>query len=429
MKKRMENEIEVVFEDVQENEVNYLFKIIQKHPKLLLNYIPQKISFIDSIEDYTYFPNVFILLNYIAHSILSSTKKITLEDQEALYYQLLIAWYDEDEEYKKSSEEDQETIFFITAIEYYRNNLEGFLQYLKCPEDYKEELIEFLKNNTRVMVYNHLLEAFRSKINENDHSLEIIKSFQKNQEEVLEGFQKRDYTKIPLTKCSKEFIDVLFKDFLTEMDPKLEYLLLYEIAKMNGKIHWDDVNLEPEQIDSETIRSTNEMRLQSNGTIHDFRVLAHEFGHYLSNCSKNFVFAYSEFPAIFFEEEGNLYLKRKGFPSDEINRMRQSRINNLLKKYLIWMNIYHHMLYQEKIGNISEESSEEEIDRNTLNMISYGSKLLYTAPYLIGYYLTSKLEEREDRKAWMKNNLLRINTMTPQELENELKTKKIYEKE
>ena len=186
---------------------------------------------------------------------------------------------------------------------------------------------------------------------------------------------------IPVSKATKDEVDSLVREILTLVDPSLEWLNIYEEAKVNKKIiylnecneeekrllgtKWGDEILKHEDC-CITLNGETAVFLTYNGNIMDVCYTLHEFAHFVSKvksnnqkASRNIV----EFSSIFYELFALLVMHKKGYSSKELYSINNLRLLNTLSCCFAHSDIFSYMRTFLQEGIITEEKEIERIDR------------------------------------------------------------------
>lgn len=226
------------------------------------------------------------------------------------------------------------TTFFCDKKDY-----EEYHTYLSEQEKINQEKIfEWHKEKNRFALLNYL----------ESEQLKILKKyyFHNNKEEqyqelqemykfsLIETLDEESYTEEQIINypMSKETSILLVKEFLTEIDPSLTWLKEFYDLKKSDKLI-EDANDKRMKSKKEQSLNWKLFYTEESGwciytpwknTLEDTISLMHEFCHYIS-CkneisSQRTIFQLSEFPSLFFETLMCTFLKKKGYPSEEVDK-------------------------------------------------------------------------------------------------------------
>jgi hypothetical protein len=477
MEKIIIDNIEIKYQDKEK--LNKLLKIINNNT-FVKELLPKKLNLVTEEENYTYISSID---NYIDELL-----KTVFEDQELLetintdvfksriYYYYLISKYD-----KRHCFEDQllskgENYFLTLASLIYNDSLTKTINFAKNVDSKeKEELINLLKEDTRLDVLNYLLETFNKFILDLDS--DFINKIKEYYNSIIntyldENYLKEQYKDIDLTSDDKlshlslSNLNKYFEMFLEEID--ITWLNTYKEAIKNNKIIFEK--------SSNPI--TNNASYEYNGVVHmmynentyDFSTLAHEFAHYMSHSSPTSSFVLREFPSLFFEIEAANYLEKLGYSKEETTNIKLVRKTYLFNLFLYNSELTHYLIKYNTIGSLkiddfisvfknsqtiidnafddllkdilpetekikikdrakSFSNSDDKalyeanklIDSYIIKLISNGPDLLLSNTYLIGSYLTELIsqedvEDKIDKMLYITSNLSNLSVNNVQDL-------------
>lgn len=220
---------------------------------------------------------------------------------------------------------------------------------------------------------------------------------------------------VELSKMSSNMVIETVKEILTEIDPSLEWLHIYEKAISENKIIYIDllddskrllleemfgVDLKKDDINSCVFlnnKGIGNILLTYTGTISDVVVTMHEIVHYISRYKNEWqeeVPILREFSAIFYELYASKYLLRMNYSVEEIRKINHDRITDMAKLLDDANNLIKYLVMLMEHGKIEEEYDEEKnyskVDKCISDLIDNPYLLNDYYPYLIGNYLATK---------------------------------------
>lgn len=313
MNKILIGNIEILYDEYDDVEINRIREIILNNPILLADKCSVNINDFDS-----YFKR-------IATDIYSQNNEI-FSNKDWLPALYITSLSKNNPEYKNAIVKigeglSNEVLQGLIAYKYYegKDSLDDFVNYLMYRRD-TDKIMEWLYNNYRWDTKNYLIEVVCNGLKDFDSKFfnvlpDMIDDFsQRAVERLISNDSARQ---IDLPKISYDELDKLFCDFLYYIEAPQDWLNSYLELKEDGKIKFVDVG----QADSECVCDVDGTPLylviEDDGTIDVFYTLVHEFTHYISLKSGFVPFSILEFPSIFFEKIATRFLKGEGY-SDEV---------------------------------------------------------------------------------------------------------------
>ena len=346
-------------------------------------------------------------------------------------------------------------IYFWMAKEYFKEKgISSLVEHLKNPTN-KKDVISWFTDKMRYPTYEYLL-------NEQVKCLRSIDlEYLENINAIIEIFFKQMVSDLKhndlekddeLPDVSLEEIDTLFKEFLKVVKAPEEWLKLYQNLMNNGFICYKvpkDGKVSECYVDKD-----GHLKIMIYGKgLMAFKILCHEFGHYVSmyKGNKNTKPSISEFPSIFLEYLAIGFLKFKGYNDNILSNLEKKRMLNNFDIMCFTYSILNDMadLYKNKVDFISrkmakakkicegmkndvelkdkidcpkelnynpEETLNKEVDFATMLIIKNPTIILESYQYLLGTYLAKETIVRflEDASTLNKisefiNNLDNIN--------------------
>ena len=230
-------------------------------------------------------------------------EKYNINEEEAYRY---INLFVQNDSYLTSKEGREKLFNFADALFRYRL-LEDRVLYLSYDLD-KKDTKEYIKDNSEKL--NEIISEMYLKT------------------KVYENLEVKN-----LPKLSHEDLDKYFEEFLLLIDPDREFLNDYrQLLRQNKIVYLDEKSDEYKEniykkynikdrsnVNFFVVDPDGDYHLYytRNGDISDFRCLIHEFIHFLTYCYRNSKCnpVMKEFPSIFYELLGNVFLKNNGYSS------------------------------------------------------------------------------------------------------------------
>ncbi len=433
----------ILYEKRQFASAYKIIQMIQKYSTILSADFPKKISLSKPVKGYVWVEDLNELFIRILEKIMDNKDMIDDEDETAFLFQILLEKYDEDNEYDRQTVFDLQTIFCLCGLTYFQS-AEDYYHYLQNPTVQQDiQIVDSLREKHREDLYNSILDSHQ----EGGETLEegyihIITNFLKKKRDYVDRFIK-NYPKeiMPLTPLSEEELKELFKRFLKEIDPTEELIQLFEEGIQKNRIHFYE-SQDPVDENESVVKTPGIITLYCNGCMNDFRILAHEFAHYLlMNKGDIPKFSLSEFLSIFLELEAVDFLERNGLSQEECEAIRNIREKSLLDIYTgvtelfiqidekkkgigltaEWIYQTLREFYDQKEEEFSIEDAKTLMDDYTIDLVQEGSKLMERPTYLVGYYYAKKLQEEKDKYQKFDFILNHMSEYDMERLEQELK--------
>ncbi len=335
-------------------------------------------------------------------------------------------------------------LYFVMAKEYFKENgtINSLIEHLKNPIN-KEDVISWFTDKMRYPTYEYLL-------NEQVKCLESLDfEYLDNINDITERFFEQMVSDLKYNDLEKEEelpdisfeeISALFKEFLKVVKAPEEWLQLYQELKDNGFIYYN----EPEE------GKTSECYVDKDGHLKimiygkglmAFKILCHEFGHYVSmyKGNKNIKPSISEFPSIFLEYLAIGFLKFKGYNDNILNNLEKRRmLNNFdimcftypilndiadlyknkedfisrkkakAQKICEDIELKYKIDYPKELSYNPEETLNKEVDFATMLIIKNPTIILESYQYLLGTYLARETVIKFHEDASILNKVFEI---------------------
>lgn len=256
--------------------------------------------------------------------------------------------------------------------------------------DNRDILYEWLKENTRYQLLNELMKLTINRLIKKESKEEApgedIDYFISNNlkvliEVMLEQLKNSMFaietTQVTETSLSKENYEKLIEEFLIEVDPSLEWLMIYQEMKKNHRIFNLENRNESKRLElSEQLKIENldygyqallisgnpYLITENRGVLKDFVSTIHEFSHYVTFYKKNYINkrlsqVISEYPSIFYEMYALSFLKRKGYKEEELISIRNFRNQDTMST-----TSYNHVVFRYIEMFLDHHEVKEELD-------------------------------------------------------------------
>ncbi len=263
-----------------------------------------------------------------------------------LYALLLAREFLDEEHWPESLSKLSEDVIYKYINEYYCT-ING--EYLDIGND-KETLFNFEKEQSRYEMLCDNIKKVLANICDYDGSTvdlfvlrNLIPIYDSVYNSISEYVDKFSCHESELSKLSKEEVIEIVKEILTEVDPSLEWVELYNDILDSNVVYVNELNQEKKDllcgllgVDVSSINSHirseagDFLLLNYNGNTSDVVNTIHEFIHYVNrrNCKKR-IDIFCEFPSIFYEFYALNYLRRKSYSNDEIENIKLDRVLDL----------------------------------------------------------------------------------------------------
>ena len=278
-----------IFNIYKKNELDKFIKYLDSNYSFFYSVLPHNISFVDdNNKDYEYVKNTMIYINNIIKERMDdeSIKKLGSQDNILmyLYRDYLFYEYDKNNCFNKFID-GKDSNFILSLIAYIKyddfNKIKGVVLNSKYSKD---KLLDELKNELRVDLFNNILKIYNMTIEYrfNDLYSVIVPLFSEFDKKYEISNIKYDYSfrEHGFTNISFDKLSIMFKEFLKDIDPTLDYLDLYNDCIDNNKLIINK-NKDIEDVNLSGI-SDDKIYLDLNGNTHDFNILSHEFAHHIS---------------------------------------------------------------------------------------------------------------------------------------------------
>ena len=364
------NDIEIYYNDIQNQNIDYIKNVINNNYNLFLSFLGKlrKISLVPINEDGVVYVSDFDKTFYeIVNQTFNNTSNNTLLENSdvlpALYIETLIRKNKNNSKtlVQPNSNISDVMVYSIIAYVYFKKTgtFDDFVNYLKDSKD-KDKIFNWLQTEVRFDAYNYLLKTTV------DFLIQYDFDFIKNISGIINMMLTKTVTnvlaensksEIELPKVTAQKIIELFNDFLVYINAPKEWKQLYDELRTSGKIIFQKQN--DGFNSSMCYRDENnilKILVTLDGTINSFCSFVHEFMHYVSmNNDSSIQFSISEFPSIFFEKIAAQFLMDKGYEKDVITKVTISRDSNNIEIY---------MTISSLLNDISEFIENGPISRN-----------------------------------------------------------------
>lgn len=260
-----------------------------------------------------------------------------------------------------------ELLLFFLSIKYYNYDVSKICNALFSNTFMEyEEIIERLRNEHRIDVYNYYLKYVSNFFEECDSSIidnleSIIEELIQKSSEYFNSSLSQQSKLDSLKQLSGDEFDKLFKAFLGYINAPKTWFNLYEHLISNNLIKFEysgDVNNGGCYFDSDDQKW--KIYLISDGTIRTFVTFVHEFVHYVSlKQNDNINFSLIEFPSIYFENIAAEFLKDRGYEEGIIDEVLNARNANNFELYADQILQLKEVLNYKKNGPFSIEKKIE----------------------------------------------------------------------
>lgn len=427
----------ISYDKDSKEECDTLLSLLDSNYEFFKSILPNKISFsgkvtnhykIDHLEQY-----IIKKIRMIKEDDWIKKMKKNPDKLSHLYKDYLYHKYNQEEQ---ENYHDPSYDLSIASFIYYDNE-KDILNSLKNIKEEEEQLESFLKENSYSKVIHLLLKRSKEKLDcFMPNTFEYLKPIWEDIKKKKRRPEKTDYS---YTKIQKEDLIKLMEGFLKEKDEEEELLRIFQELRDNNNL------ILVESLDKENSNKSssngNEIILYCNHNIHDFVVLAHEFGHFFAYHNQKEVKTYllDELPSFYFEEESINYLEKIGIPEEEIKYLRNIRKNYTFNAAVTAIDLVEFMKKdEEKEWNMdeiktylknqhplnSDEGIDELIDFYVRRMVETDGDIIRLIPYVVADYLMEEYQELDFYT--MKNIIKNIHQTNPEEIiEKKVKT---YEK-
>ena len=423
----------ICYDKNSKEECNTLLSLLENNYDFFKKILPNKISLKKKVTNHYKIDNLdqYIIkkIRYMKEDDWIKKMKKDPSKLSYLYKDYLYHKYNQDEQ---ENYHDPSYDLSIASIVYYDNEKEIYNS-LKNIKEEEDKLVSFLKKNSYGDVINLLLKRSKEKLDcYMPNTLEYLNPIWEDIKKKKRKPEKTDYS---YTKIQKEELIKLMDGFLKEIDEE-EYLRIFQELRENHNLilveSLDDENL------NKSSSNENEIILYCNHNIHDFAVLAHEFGHFVAYHQHREVKTYllDELPSFYFEEESINYLEKIGIQEEEIKYLRNIRKNYNYNAAVTAIDLIEFMKKEEeKEWNINEIkdylknqhplNSDEEIDIlidfYVRRMVETDGDIIRLIPYVVADYLMEEYQKVDFDT--MKNIIKNIYGINPEEIiEKKVKT-------
>ena len=427
-------------------EINEIKKFIKQRHELIKNTIGNKISIKTNKEGYVRIDNIDDLIKLIINKI---KKDLSIYDKDIVYEVLLnnyIGTLINNKTIMKplsySISNNKKSILCALACLYY--NEKKAIEYIKnMPKDMTIEITDYLKMNYGTKLYLNSKKYIMNTLTKDDKN--ITKKYKEANIDLTEKVKTINVNNnIKYDKISFKELDILFEQFLKEIDKTGNWLKEYKKVKRNGNLAFYEKD-DNDNLDMASYVKDDTIRIGKTNDIRDFVTLAHEFTHYISKTDLNEdPVITNEFPSIYFELIATYFLERSGYDKEQTEAMRNERLvdsynhikgiyeglDKLLKENITENEILNECLEQAKIEKsmnlylyyFSERTEKEYKELNDLqltyeiltqklmNRLGVGTYISKCESYIIGLSLASKMIEKNedmglDDMLYITNNL------------------------
>lgn len=373
--------IEMKYYPREIGKASQLIALLDNNCAFLRQFLPDKINF--SLEDDpNYISDIYeYLKTKISNYFIENEDKI---NPKMNYYKLLLKKNNCDGLFDIEVREEDNYLYSEIASLYYKNKEDYFNFVFNITDKEKEKIFKFLTKKYQDSVYRLLLMSligYATAIE--DNYLQVISEYfedflllEKKLNFLQKVFIEKEVEKEVLSPLQ---LNYLFKEFLSEKDPTGVWLNYY-IEGLNKK----EITFSEDE-DDESYAHNHNMHIVLKHNLDDFRVLAHEFAHYISLKVGNPDILISEIPAIYYEEEALNFLEEKGYDSTEIFNMRCIRDRDFLDLL-------------EKMNPINKDivdgvtTNKERLNKNMELIIKDGMELITINSYLLAKVILNSLD-------------------------------------
>ena len=290
------------------------------------------------------------------------------------------------------SDMSDELLSSMIAYKYFEVNgtFDDFVEYLKL-KDRKDEISKWLQNVSRWDTYNYLLKLLSNILRQiDDDTLKQLNHLINNWvddvairaiEYVTNNDDKQEYQKI-----SMEEFDSLFYEFLNYIQAPGEWLIAYNNLKENKLILVDEKS--ESSMCYQDDDGVFKILLENCDDLRGFCDFVHEFIHYVSRQNGLLVsnMSITEFPSIFFETLCAEFLKEKGYSSEIVDQILNSRGYNNFMIFISMRTLFADLMRYLNCGVVSRDdkialyqeyiNSLNEVKKNFLEkLIDSGEKV------------------------------------------------------
>lgn len=347
------NDIEIQYDDSQEDKISNIKNVINNNYNLFLDILgTSKILSITPTDDkdIIYLSDFDKTFYNIVDKIFNDKNNILLMNDIDFLSALLMEalsrkyFYTKDTFWQLDLNITDEMLYNLIAYMYFEKNgsFELFVDYLKNRKD-NDKILNWFQNETRFKVYNYLLEGVINYFEQYDSE------FLKKLDYIIEKIEKMisqnfiDVSVLGLDKEQKlpsislEEVERYFFEFLYSINAPQNWQQTYIDLKSGGNITFkEQIN----NIDDSKCYVDNDgvikILITTDGTIDGFITLVHEFTHYISKKNRSGLppLSIEEFPSIFFEKLAIKFLSNKGLTDVAINILNKKRIQNNIENYM-----------------------------------------------------------------------------------------------
>lgn len=355
MKRFLIGNLEILYDDGDESEINRIKSIINNNPSFFASHDKETIR----INDFDNYFKDIVASAFIKNSDIFSNKDSIL----ALFIVSLVRNNPDYENslFKLDVDVSDDLLNALIAYKYYEKNgsFSDFIKYLMERQN-TDKILEWLYTEYRWDTYNYLLEISVNTLKDFDFKFLDIMSDMVNSfltEALKNYFSCDEENKKQLPLLSYEQLDSLFCKFLNSIKAPQEWVSMYYELKENNKIHFVEVGSR----DSECCLDDDgllQLIIENDGTIDTFYTLVHEFIHYVTRVRKDLraeQFSIAEFPSIFYEKMASRYLNEEGYSLDVVNSVMKMRNKNNSGIYLEKLSIFMAIIRYINDGELKRE--------------------------------------------------------------------------
>jgi len=365
------NDIEVLYDDLEEQQINYIKDIINHNYSLFVMVLEStKIISLSKAdrEDAIHVTNFDNFFKQIVNEVYQNEYiKQQFENEDVLpglYIEYLMRKLSKEEKTLVESKFniDDSMLYSFIAYKYYEVNgtFDKFVEYLKDRKD-TDKILSWLETNRCFDAYNYLLKITTNFLTSNDfYFLQNISQivYKMLWEAFHDAINQKDEEKVELSKISPEVLDNLFSEFLHYINAPEAWFEVYQKLKDNNLITF--IKSDNETDDSVCYKDTSDIlriTITTDGTIRSFWSLVHEFCHYIAmqNDINTEPFSITEFPSIFFEKLAGIFLTNKGYQTEVTNAVTKSRKENNIEIYLGLLPLFIDIVKYSKEGYVGRE--------------------------------------------------------------------------
>lgn len=372
MQKQLLKGLTIAYDISEEEKVNEISQFIQNHMFLFANHASGSVNDSINIREFEDLINSIIEELTMDDVIKSSVESDNFIPSWYLSYLFLMKERVCNTLVKNHSDMSIEMIYFYLSLKYYNYDIKKISQALLSNTfDEYDKMINQLKNDYRIDIYNYILQSFVNELEKDDIStfdyLELaIQKIKREYNYYMEKLKLKDDKLNNLKELSPEEFDKLFIEFLNYINAPQEWIELYYHLRKNNLIIFEyNRKMDTGNCYRETIDSDWKIRIISDGTIRTFISFVHEFIHYISiRHNKKIRVSIREFPSIYYEIVASDFLKNKGYEEEILDETLNSRFLTNYKLLIEHLKQLQDIIDFKKNGPTSLEKQVELFKKN-----------------------------------------------------------------